>query len=64
MADDEAKFQELIRRVRARDELAAAELVKRYERAIRVAVRVRLAGADLRSLLDSTDICQSVLGSF
>src|SRR5262249_20643185 len=32
--------------------------------AIRVAVRVRLGGADLRGLLDSTDICQSVLASF
>jgi RNA polymerase sigma-70 factor (ECF subfamily) len=64
MADEEASFQELIHRVRARDEQAAADLVKRYERAIRVAVRVRLGGADLRGLLDSMDICQSVLASF
>jgi RNA polymerase sigma-70 factor (ECF subfamily) len=60
---DEQTFHELMRRVRARDQQAAADLVKRYERVIRVAVRVRL-GADLRGLLDSTDICQSVLASF
>jgi RNA polymerase sigma-70 factor (ECF subfamily) len=61
---DEQTFEELIRRVRARDERAAADLVNRYERAIRVAVRVRVSGPDLRTLLDSTDICQSVLASF
>jgi RNA polymerase sigma-70 factor (ECF subfamily) len=64
MTHEEADFQELIRRVRGRDEQAATDLVKRYERAIRVAVRVRLRGADLRGLLESTDICQSVLASF
>src|SRR4051794_7874124 len=57
-------YDELIRRVRARDEDAAAELIRRYEPAIRRAVRVRLADARLGSLLDSMDICQSVLKSF
>ena len=57
-------FEELIRRVRAWDQEAAAELVRRYEPAIRRAVRVRLAGARLGNLLDSMDICQSVLRSF
>jgi RNA polymerase sigma factor (sigma-70 family) len=57
-------FEELIRRVRAWDQEAAAELVRRYEPAIRRAVRVRLAGARLGNLLDSMDICQSVLKSF
>ena len=61
----EAKaFEELIRRVRAWDQEAAAELVRRYEPAIRRAVRVRLANARLGNLLDSMDICQSVLRSF
>jgi RNA polymerase sigma-70 factor (ECF subfamily) len=40
------------------------ELVRRYEPAIRRAVRIRLDEASLRRLFDSTDICQSVLGSF
>ena len=57
-------FEELIRRVRAWDQEAAAELVRRYEPAIRRAVRVRLADARLGNLLDSIDICQSVLRSF
>jgi len=57
-------IEELVRRVRAGDQDAAAVLVKRYEPAIRRAVRFRLADARLGSLLDSMDICQSVLGSF
>jgi RNA polymerase sigma-70 factor (ECF subfamily) len=57
-------FEELIRRVRDWDQEAAAELVRRYEPAIRRAVRVRLANARLGNLLDSMDICQSVLRSF
>jgi RNA polymerase sigma-70 factor (ECF subfamily) len=57
-------FEALIGRVRAWDQEAAAELVRRYEPAIRRAVRFRLADARLGSLLDSMDICQSVLASF
>ena len=57
-------FEELIRGVRAWDQEAAAELVRRYAPAIRRAVRFRLADAQLRGLLDSMDICQSVLASF
>jgi len=57
-------FEELIRRVRAWDQAAAAELVRRYEPAIRRAVRYHLADARLGGLLDSMDICQSVLRSF
>ena len=56
-------FEELIRRVRAGDQDAAAVLVRRYEPAIRRAVRFRLADARLGNLLDSMDICQSVLGA-
>ncbi len=57
-------FHNLIRRVRDGDEQAAAELVQRYEPAIRRAARVRLVDKRLNRLLDSTDICQSVLASF
>jgi RNA polymerase sigma-70 factor (ECF subfamily) len=56
-------FPELIRRVRARDEAAAAELVRRYEPAIRRSVRLRL-DPRLQRACDSMDICQAVLGSF
>jgi RNA polymerase sigma-70 factor (ECF subfamily) len=57
-------YDELIRRIRAWDPEAAADLIRRYEPAIRRAVRVRLADARLGNLLDSMDICQSVLRSF
>ena len=56
-------FQVLLRRVRAGDEQAARELVRRYEPAIRRAARIRLVDTRLNRLLDSMDICQSVLAS-
>jgi RNA polymerase sigma-70 factor (ECF subfamily) len=60
----EDTFGELIRRVRAGDDRAAAELVREYEPAIRRAVRLRLRDPRLRRRLDTLDVCQSVLGSF
>jgi RNA polymerase sigma-70 factor (ECF subfamily) len=61
---DATGFQDLIRRVRQRDEAAAAELMHRYESTIRRVVRIHLRDVRLRRVLDSTDICQSVLASF
>jgi RNA polymerase sigma factor (sigma-70 family) len=61
---EDAFFVDLIARVRAGDPQAAVELVRDYEPAIRLVVRRRLTDPGLRRLLDSTDICQSVLGSF
>jgi RNA polymerase sigma factor (sigma-70 family) len=61
---DAPTFDELIRRVRAGDQDAATALVKSYESAIRRAVRFRLADSELGTLLDSMDICQSVMASF
>ncbi|NBO92029.1 MAG: sigma-70 family RNA polymerase sigma factor [Planctomycetia bacterium] len=60
----EESFRELIGRIRKGDELAAAELVRRYEPVIRRAVRFRLTDARLRRTCDSMDVCQSVLASF
>lgn len=59
-----ASFADLIRWVRAGDQQAAAELVARYEPAIRRAIRFRLTDTRLQATLDSMDICQSVLASF
>ena len=39
---DDSRFNDFLHRVRAGDAAAAEELVRRYESAIRVAVRVRL----------------------
>jgi RNA polymerase sigma-70 factor (ECF subfamily) len=61
---EESSFRELIGRVRRGDEAAATELVRRYEPAIRRAVRFRLTDARLRRTCDSMDVCQSVLLSF
>src|SRR4051812_20863394 len=61
---DESTFAEFLRRIRAGDEQAAAELVRRYEPAIRLEVRMRLGDPRLRRVLDSMDLCQSVLASF
>lgn len=63
MASD-TPFPELIRRLRAGDEQAAAELVQRFEPSVRRAIRMRMRDPLLRRTLDSVDICQSVLASF
>ncbi|MBV8676698.1 MAG: hypothetical protein JO355_05950 [Planctomycetaceae bacterium] len=57
-------FAEFIRRIRAGDKRAAAELVERYEPVLRRVVRVRLRNPRLRRLIESVDICQSVFASF
>jgi RNA polymerase sigma-70 factor (ECF subfamily) len=61
---DESTFADFIRRIRAGDEQAATELVRRYESAVRIEVRMRLADSRLRRVFDSMDLCQSVLASF
>lgn len=57
-------FSDLFERVRRGDADAADVIVRRYESAIRVAVRTRLSDPALRRQLDSMDVCQSVLASF
>jgi RNA polymerase sigma-70 factor (ECF subfamily) len=61
---EDSSFLDFIRRIRAGDDRAAAELVRRYEPAIRREVRFRLRDARLLRLFDSMDVCQSVLASF
>jgi RNA polymerase sigma-70 factor (ECF subfamily) len=61
---EDHSFHDLIGRVRAGDAKAAEELVRCYEPSIRLVVRRRLSAAGLRRVLESMDICQSVLGSF
>ena len=61
---DEPIFGVWMARVRAGDEEAAEQLVRRYERAIRIRVRAMLTDPVARRQLDSVDICQSVLASF
>ena len=58
------QFDQLLHRVRRGESGAAFELVRRYESAIRIAVRTHLSDPALRQQFDSVDICQSVLASF
>lgn len=62
MAD--TSVRELLERVRHGDAAAAEELVRTYEPEVRRAIRVRLTDARMRRLVDSIDICQSVLAGF
>lgn len=61
---EESTFKDLIQRVRGGDDAAAAELVRQYEPEIRRIARVRLSGSHLGRLVDSMDICQSVMANF
>jgi RNA polymerase sigma-70 factor (ECF subfamily) len=60
----DTSFDELITRVRAGDEEAAAELVREYEPEIRREIHFRLTDPSLRRIVESVDICQSVLANF
>jgi RNA polymerase sigma factor (sigma-70 family) len=53
-----------VARLRAGDEAALEELVARYTPVIKLEARMRLRSPHLRAVLDSMDICQSVLKSF
>jgi RNA polymerase sigma-70 factor (ECF subfamily) len=61
VTEDDA-FRDLIRRIRAGDQQAAAELVRQYEPEIRRAIRLRLGDSHLKRVLDSVDVYQSVMG--
>lgn len=57
-------FQQWIVRVRSGDAEAAQELVRRYEKSVRIAIRFKLTSPSMRRQFDSMDVCQSVLASF
>jgi RNA polymerase sigma-70 factor (ECF subfamily) len=57
-------FDDFMRRIAAGDQDAATELVCRHEQDIRRVIRYRLRDPRLRGIVESMDICQSVLGSF
>jgi RNA polymerase sigma-70 factor (ECF subfamily) len=61
---EEQSFADFIRRIRAGDPEAATEVIRQFEPVIRLEMRRRLANSALYRLLDSVDICQSVMMSF
>jgi len=57
-------FDKFLAALRAGDEQAAAELVRRYEPYLRQVIRMRLTDPCMRRVFDSLDICQSIFGEF
>ena len=62
--DSPVDFADLMRQVRAGDAEAAAKLIQHYDAELRIIARVRLNDPGLRRVMDSMDICQSVLANF
>ncbi len=58
------EFTQFVDQIRLGNGQAAEELVRRYESAIRVAVRSKMTDPSLKRELESMDICQSVFASF
>ena len=61
---EELDLDKLFANLRAGDEQAAADLVRRYEPYLRQIIRLRLTDPCLRRVFDSLDICQSVFTQF
>src|SRR5262245_32527837 len=57
-------FPAFLTRIRAGDQQAAAELVERFAPIVRRTIRMRWHLPEMSRLLDSMDVCQSVLASF
>lgn len=57
-------FQDFLRRIRAGDEDAARELVRRFEPLVRREVRMRMHDRRLNRVFDSLDVTQSVFAQF
>ena len=64
MSSGDDTFNELLHRARAGDAAAGNELIRQYERDVRLIARVRLSTPAMRRTLDSMDVCQSVLANF
>jgi RNA polymerase sigma factor (sigma-70 family) len=59
-----SRFLDLLARLRAGDDRAAADLFAEYEPAVRRMVRTRLRNLSLQRLVGEEDVCQSVMKSF
>jgi hypothetical protein len=61
---DKQDFSGFLEAVRKGDHKAAADLVKCFEPYIRSVIRLRIRDQGLRRVLDSLDICQSIMAQF
>lgn len=57
-------FLDLFEQVRRGDPHAAEQIVRAYEPEIRRTIRVRMTDSQLRRIVDSCDLCQSVMAAF
>lgn len=57
-------FADFIRRLRAGDERAAEEVVRKYEPIVRRELRMSMTDQRIGRVVDSVDICQSIWSSF
>ncbi len=66
MEPDDQEFIDLIRRVRLGEPEAAGQLIRQFEPEIRRKIRtwIRMRHPDLRSIVETMDIYQSVLANF
>jgi DNA-directed RNA polymerase specialized sigma24 family protein len=61
---NDSVFQVLVDRARTGDETAAATLVTEYQTELHRYVRFKLTSPAVRRVVDSLDVCQSVLAGF
>ncbi len=61
---DTSAFQSLVDAARAGDQNAAARLVGEYQSELHRYVRFKLTSPSVRRVVDSLDVCQSVLAAF
>lgn len=61
---DETLIAQLLERLRAGDDQAANELVRQYEPELRRFIRYRMTNSQMRRMMDSLDVAQSVFARF
>jgi RNA polymerase sigma factor (sigma-70 family) len=64
MSTVETPLPELFTRLRTGDPDAVAEVIRRFEYQVRIAVRARLTDPRVRRIVDTADVCQSAMASF
>jgi DNA-directed RNA polymerase specialized sigma24 family protein len=61
---EQSDFSVFFAALRAGDQDAATQFVRRYEPYLRRVIHMRLVGHRLKRCLDSMDVCQSILAAF
>jgi RNA polymerase sigma factor (sigma-70 family) len=64
MGQVDTPLPELFARIRSGDSDAVAEVIRRFEYQVRIAIRARLTDPRVRRIVDTADVCQSAMASF